>query len=158
MKKKNNKAADAIATWFGCGLSPVAPGTVGALAALGIGIVLAEVAHWRPVSFLWLTVAASLPAIWAADVSARASGKKDPGRIVVDEVLGLWLTLAGATAWNWKSFLGAFVLFRLFDIWKPGPVRSFEKLSGGLGIVADDLAAGALGALVLFGAGCFNLY
>jgi len=78
--------------------------------------------------------------------------------VVIDEVLGQWLTLAGAAALNWKSWLAAFLLFRLFDIWKPFPVRQLEALPGGWGIVADDLMAGLYGALVLFAAGCFNLY
>jgi len=76
----------------------------------------------------------------------------------VDEAIGQWVTLAGATAFNWKSWLAAFLLFRFFDIVKPPPVRQLEALPGGLGIVADDVAAGLLGALVLFAAGCFNLY
>ena len=98
------------------------------------------------------------PAIWAAAVFAKESGQKDPQRVVVDEVVGQWITLAGATALNWKSWLLAFALFRLFDIWKPWPVRQFEKLPGGTGIVMDDVIAGVYGALVLFAAGWFNLY
>ncbi len=78
--------------------------------------------------------------------------------MVVDEVVGQWMTLAGATALNWKSWLLALALFRLFDIWKPPPVRQLERLPGGLGIVADDAMAGVYGALVLFAAGWFNLY
>ena len=78
--------------------------------------------------------------------------------MVVDEVVGQWLTLAGARTLNWKSYLAAFLLFRLFDIWKPPPVRQLESLPGGVGIVADDLMAGLYAALVLFVAGCFNLY
>jgi phosphatidylglycerophosphatase A len=76
----------------------------------------------------------------------------------VDEVVGQWMTLTGATVLNWKSWLLALALFRLFDIWKPPPVRQLERLPGGLGIVADDAMAGVYGALVLFAAGWFNLY
>ena len=78
--------------------------------------------------------------------------------MVVDEVLGQWITLVGALALNWKSWLAAFFLFRLFDIWKPPPVRQLEALPSGTGIVADDVMAGVYGALVLFLMGCFNLY
>ena len=85
-------------------------------------------------------------------------GKEDPSIVVVDEVIGQWITLAGATTLNWKSGLAAFALFRLFDIWKPVPVRQMERFPGGYGIVADDVMAGIYGALVLFAAGCFNLY
>jgi phosphatidylglycerophosphatase A len=111
-----------------------------------------------PLDFLWLTAAAAAPAIWASGVEARTAGREDPGHIVIDEVLGQWLALAGASTLNWKSWLGAFLLFRAFDIAKPWPIRKFERFPGGAGIVADDLAAGAAAALVLFGAGCFNLY
>src|SRR5260370_15080370 len=153
-----DKVALAIATWLGCGYSPVAPGTAGTAAALAIAILLARFAGWKPWYFVVLAVVALAPAIWAADVTARILGKKDPGQVVVDEVVGEWITLAGATSLNWKSYLGAFVLFRLFDIWKPPPVRQLEALPGGAGIVADDVMAGVYAALVLFLAGWFNLY
>ena len=81
-----------------------------------------------------------------------------PGIVVVDEVIGQWIALAGARTLNWKSWLAAFVLFRLFDIWKPPPVRQLEALPGGLGINADDVMAGVYAALVLLLAGWFNLY
>lgn len=155
---KSSKIALPIATWFGCGYAPKAPGTAGSAAALAIGILLVESAGWRSWHFAVLTAAATLPAMWAADVAARESGRKDPGLVVVDEVLGQWLALAGADTFNWKSYAGAFLLFRLFDIWKPFPVRRLEALPGGVGIVADDLMAGVYAALVLFIAGCFNLY
>ena len=65
-------------------------------------------------------------------------------------MIGQWITLAGASTLNWKSWLAAFVLFRLLDIWKPPPARQFERLPGGLGIVADDVMAGLYGALAIF--------
>lgn len=147
-----------VATWFGCGYSPVAPGTAGSAAALGIAILLREVAGWRPLYFAGLALVLLAPAIYAAGETARQSGMKDPGMVVVDEVLGQWIALAGAMTLNWQSYLAAFLLFRLFDIWKPPPVRQLEALPGGTGIVADDLMAGIYAALVLFLAGCFNLY
>jgi phosphatidylglycerophosphatase A len=143
-----------VATWFGCGLAPVAPGTAGSLAA----VVIAYVLPWRPMYFTALAIALTPIAIWAAGVTARETNSKDPQIVVVDEVLGQWITLGGASVLNWKSSLAAFVLFRLFDIWKPPPVRRLEALPGGTGIVADDLMAGLYGALVLFLTGCFNLY
>ncbi len=72
--------------------------------------------------------------------------------------MGQLITLAGATRLNWKSWLAAFLLFRLFDIWKPPPVRQLERLPEGTGIVADDAMAGVYAALVLYAAGWFNLY
>ena len=143
-----------IATWFGCGLSPVAPGTAGSLAALAIAYLL----PWRPIYFAALAIALLPVAIWSADATARIANRKDPQIVVIDEVLGQWITLAGAAVLNWKSWLAAFLLFRLFDIWKPPPVRRLETFAGGIGIVADDMMAGLYGALVLFLAGCFNLY
>lgn len=155
-----NKApapAVVLATWFGCGYFPVGPGTAGSVGAL-VAVPLWLYFGWAPVWFLALTAAAFPVSVWAAGETARGAGRKDPGLVVIDEVLGVWLTLAGATHLNWKSVAIGFVLFRLFDIWKPWPVRRFEALPGGYGIVADDLAAGVLGALVLYAAGCFNLY
>lgn len=148
----------AIATWFGCGYSPIGPGTAGSLAALAIAYPLAQLGHWRPWYFAVLAVALLPLGIWAAGATAREIKSKDPSIVVVDEVLGQWITLAGAVSLNWKSWLMAFCLFRLFDIWKPPPVRQLEALPSGTGIVADDVMAGIYGALVLFITGCFNLY
>jgi phosphatidylglycerophosphatase A len=147
-----------IATWFGCGYAPKAPGTAGSLAALAIAWLLHAYAGVPALAFAALSILLAIPGIWAASAVARDLGKEDPQIVVVDEVVGQWMTLAGATALNWKSWLLAFALFRLFDIWKPPPVRQLERLSGGLGIVADDAMAGVYGALVLFAAGWFNLY
>ena len=153
-----SKLAVAIATWFGCGYFPLGPGTAGSLAAIGIAYGLVRAAHWQPLYFAALALILLPVGIWSASVTAKKSKSKDPGIVVVDEVLGQWITLAGATSLNWKSWLAAFCLFRLFDIWKPPPVRQLEALPSGSGIVADDVMAGIYGALVLFGMGCFNLY
>ena len=152
------KAANALSTWFGCGYAPAAPGTLGSAAAIGIGALLAHYAGWKPLWFAPLAICVSVPGIWAAGETARQTQIKDPGFVVVDEVVGQWLALSAARALNWKSYLAAFVLFRLFDIWKPFPVRQLESLPGGVGIVADDLMAGLYAALVLLLAGWFNLY
>ena len=152
-----HRLAFAIATWFGCGYAPFAPGTAGSLAALGIAYLLST-AGWRPLHFAALALVMLPVGIWSATITAQVSGAKDPSIVVVDEVLGQWITLAGATALNWKSWLAGFILFRLFDIWKPPPVRRLEALPSGAGIVADDVMAGVYGALVLFLMGCFNLY
>ena len=153
-----SKLAVVIATWFGCGYVPVAPGTVGSLAAIVIAYLLVEGTQWRPFHLAFLALAVLPVGIWSAGVTARNSQSEDPGIVVVDEVLGQWITLAGAVSLNWKSWVAAFCLFRLFDIWKPPPVRQLEALPSGLGIVADDVMAGVYGALVLFVMGCFNLY
>lgn len=147
-----------ISTWFGCGYSPKAPGTAGSIAALVIGIALHRWAGFGQWQFAVLSVITLLPAVWAAGVTAADSGIVDPHFVVVDEVLGTWIALAGALAYNWKSYLAALALFRLFDIWKPPPVRQLEALPGGWGINLDDAMAGIFAALVLFAAGRFNLY
>ncbi|HWB83721.1 MAG TPA: phosphatidylglycerophosphatase A [Bryobacteraceae bacterium] len=152
-----NKLANAISTWFGCGYSRWGPGTVGSAAALAIGIVLHEYAGFAWWGYLVLAAAGFYPAVWAATRTAQQQGVKDPGLVVVDEVLGQWIALAGAVTFDWKAYVAAFVLFRLFDIWKPPPVRQLEALPEGLGIVADDLMAGCYAALVLFLAGSFSL-
>jgi phosphatidylglycerophosphatase A len=151
-----NAIARVIATWFGCGYSPHAPGTVGSGAAILIAWALRNYA--TPFEIGLLGVLLAIPGIWAAGVTAREIKSKDPQIVVVDEVVGQWITFAGATAINWHSFVLAFALFRIFDIWKPAPVRQLERLPGGFGIVADDAMAGIYGALVLFAAGRFHLY
>lgn len=145
-----------LATWFGCGYAPKGPGTAGSLAAIVIAWPLAAYAGFGPGSFAILAAAAALPAIWAADATARETGLKDPQIVVIDEVVGQWFALAGAAELNWKTFLAAFLLFRAFDIWKPPPVRQLERLPGGTGIVLDDVMAGVYAALVLLAAGWFN--
>lgn len=133
-----------IITWFGSGLSPRAPGTVGTLAALPFAIAMIwaagpAYAHWV------LSLAALLVFLigwWASDAYVRLTGTKDPGLIVIDEVAGIWLTLAVAPLDPVAIGLG-FVLFRLFDILKPWPVSWADKaVKGGLGIMLDDILAG----------------
>jgi phosphatidylglycerophosphatase A len=150
--------ARVLATWFFCGYAPVGPGTAGSAAALAIAWLLHRYAGLPAIAFALLAILLAAPAVWAADLTARQTGLKDPQFVVVDEVVGQWIAVAGATQLNWKSWFGAFLLFRLFDIWKPAPARQLERLPGGTGIVADDVMAGIYGALVLFAAGWFNLY
>jgi phosphatidylglycerophosphatase A len=149
-----NSVARVVATWFGCGLAPIAPGTVGAAAAVAISWALG----WGFAANLAGGIVIGAIGIWAATTEARRSGRKDPGHIVVDEVAGQWITLAGATTYSWQAFLYGFLLFRLFDIWKPPPVRQLERLPDGTGIMMDDLMAGVYGAVVLYLAGYFHLY
>ena len=137
-----------VSTWFGCGYAPKAPGTAGSLAALVIALALhygyGHVDCFSSRRFF------SHPGIWSASVVARETNMNDPQIVVVDEVIGQWITLAGAATFNWNSFSLAFVLFRLLDVWKPAPARQLESLPGGWGIVADDVMAGLYGALAIF--------
>lgn len=152
------RVAKPLATLAGLGYTPVAPGTAGSLGAMALAAALAGYGAWKAAHFAALAAIALFPAVWAARVTAGDCGQRDPGKVVIDEAVGQWVTLAGATSINWKSALAAFFLFRLLDVWKPFPARHAERLPGGWGIVADDVVAGLYGALVLFAAGCFNLY
>jgi len=148
--KTETALARLISTWFGCGYTPFAPGTAGSVAAVLIAIVLHRFAGLAPWHFAVLAALGFAPAVWAATRTARALKTKDPQVVVIDEVLGQWVVLAGAHQLNWITYLAAFALFRLFDILKPPPVRQLERLPEGLGIVADDLMAGIYGGLVLW--------
>jgi phosphatidylglycerophosphatase A/sugar lactone lactonase YvrE len=142
--------ATVLATWFGCGYFPYGPGTVGSLAATLLAGAAHEYLNAGRTAFLIATVVLLAPAIWSATQTARLLQRKDPGMVVIDEVLGQWVTLLGATRLNWKSFTAAFLLFRIFDIWKPWPIRRLERLPEGSGIIADDLGAGLYAAVIWY--------
>jgi phosphatidylglycerophosphatase A len=139
--------ASLIATWFGSGLLPWAPGTWGSLAALPFAWAIASLFGERA-----LLLAAAIVFFigwWAAHRVARDSGIEDPGSVVVDEVAGQWLALV-VTPPSWVGYIAGFLLFRLFDITKPWPARWFDRhVGGGLGIMADDIAAGFYAATAL---------
>ena len=136
-----------IATSFGAGFSPVAPGTMGTLTAVPIAWALARLGT---LGFAGATAGITVLGIVAAGAFVRATGREDDQRIVVDEVAGYLVTLLPVARTPLHLAL-AFGLFRLFDIWKPPPVRWIDDhVRGGLGVMADDLAAGVYGAAVLF--------
>jgi len=140
------------ATWFGCGYASAAPGTFGSAGALVVAPLWLWM-NWAPWTLALLALALTPLSIWSATVTARSAGRKDPGLVVVDEVLGQWVTLAGAPSLDWRFLLAGFLLFRILDILKPFPARQLEALPDGTGIVADDLMAGVYGAAVLWAAG-----
>ena len=139
-----------VATFFGIGRIKPGPGTWGSLATV---LVWAAFSRFLPVAsvvpaniaFAVLAIAVGIPA--ATEVS-RAAARKDPQFVVIDETAGQLITLIGAPL-AWKSFLAGFILFRVFDIVKPPPVRQLEKLPEGTGIVIDDVAAGLYGLIVM---------
>ena len=136
-----------LATGLGSGLAPVAPGTVGSLLALPIWwFVLADLSV--PVQIVSVGCVV-LMSIWVVDRACRATGVGDASAFVLDEFAGQWVALVAAP----KSLLAVavgFVLFRAFDIVKPWPVSwADRRLSGGLGVVVDDVLAGVLAAVVL---------
>jgi phosphatidylglycerophosphatase A len=138
--------ATMVATFFGAGRLKPGPGTWGSLATV---ILWAAASSRIPVaSQTWATVVAAavvtLIGIPAATRAARADGTKDPQFVVIDEVAGQLVTLI-AVPLAWKTFLAGFILFRIFDMWKPFPIRRLERLPEGIGIVVDDLGAGLYG-------------
>lgn len=127
-----------LASGFGLGYTPKAPGTVGSL----LGLVLA---FWFP-SNLYLVIGVSLLGVLVAHEAEKILEEHDSPIIVIDEVAGF---LIAAYAWSGWYLVLAFVLFRILDIMKPEPLRSLQKLPGGLGIMTDDLLAGLLANLAV---------
>ncbi len=142
----SDKLAVQIATLFGAGNVGGAPGTVGSL--LGLMLYVLAFLIGGPsavVMFLaWLFVFS----IWSSTIAARHLKQKDPACIVIDEVIGMWVTLIGTQS-HGPMLLAGFLLFRVFDIFKPFPIRKIESLPGGWGIVLDDVMAGVYANLVL---------
>ena len=136
-----------LATGLGSGFAPVAPGTVGSLLALPVWwFWLVDLPVWQQLAFVIATAAVS---IWIVSRACRATGVGDASQIVLDEFVGQWTALLAAPKSTLALALG-FLLFRLFDIAKPWPVSWADReLRGGLGVVADDVLAGVLAAVVL---------
>jgi phosphatidylglycerophosphatase A len=138
-----------VATGAGSGFAPVAPGSFGSALGVLVFVLFSPVGSGL-FALTWLALLAL--GVWAAERAEGIYGEDD-GRIVIDEVLGQLLTLAPFLWWGPASLLGlvtGFVTFRLLDVWKPGPIGWAERrFEGGTGVVADDVVAGALGALVL---------
>jgi phosphatidylglycerophosphatase A len=134
-----------VATFFGAGLGKPGPGTWGSAAAVLLWAPAAWRLHPSPHALLFMLcggIALSLLlGVPAASIVARESGRKDPGFVVIDEVAGQWITLLLCPV-DWRHAAIAFVLFRLFDITKPFPIRRIEGLPAGWGIVFDDVGAG----------------
>ncbi len=141
-----NRTARLLAGFFGCGRSPLAPGTVGSLAALMLG---AGLMRLPPPALGVAILLASLAGLWAIR-AARVEG--DPGWVVIDEVAGQWLALLGLARPTPAGLAAAFLVFRLLDIAKPGPVGWADRQPGAAGVMADDLVAGGIAAGILWAA------
>jgi phosphatidylglycerophosphatase A len=138
-------AAHACATGLGSGYSPFAPGTAGS----AVGLLLFWPLHALPVAAqAGACLLVFLLGVAASAHVARAAGREDPGIVVVDEIVGMWITLLLVPFTLWTALAG-FVLFRVMDVWKPWPARQLEYLPGGWGIMADDVMAGVYANLVL---------
>lgn len=142
--------ATLTATFFGIGQLRPGPGTWASLVATLIWFAVSHFikTNLQPLTLLCLAAIATGVGIPAATAVARSSGLKDPQQVVIDEVAGQWIALLFAPV-SWKTMLAGFILFRLFDILKPPPVRQLERLPEGTGIVVDDLAAGVYSLLVM---------
>jgi phosphatidylglycerophosphatase A len=138
------RAALLIATAFGAGYSPVAPGTAGSAVAL----VILWLVPFSAAGVIVFFVAVTLLGTWAAHVAEAAVGTKDPGVIVIDEVAGMTLSVL-VLPLTAPVLLAGFVLFRLFDVVKPFPAGRLQSLTGGLGVMIDDLVAGLYALIVL---------
>jgi phosphatidylglycerophosphatase A len=147
-----------VATFLYVGYLKPAPGTWGSAAALPVGFVLHGLGGFPALAVA--TLLAFLAGTWATERMTAGSGNKDPSEIVIDEVVGMWIALwplsagmwlGGADPWlfPWPGWVGAFVLFRLFDIWKPGPVGWADRQPGAMGVMLDDVIAGLMAAVVV---------
>lgn len=139
-----------IGTGFGSGYSPVAPGTAGAAVALLIWLALARFMSFDVLLLVTavLVVVFMLLGIWSGNVLEKYWGE-DPSKVVVDEMVGVWISLLAVPEGGYFYPVLAFALFRLFDIFKPLGVRKMERFGGGLGIMMDDVLAGFYGAVVI---------
>ena len=167
-KTTGDYLALAIST-CGVGYFPIAPGTMGSLVGVGLYLSLWAASSsvletnafarkltllhvWTPQMAFMLVVIflVTMAGIWAATRAERLFRKEDPSEVVIDEVAGQMIALLSGPFWlhTWWSIFTAFLLFRAFDIWKPYPIRKLEDLETGLGIMADDLAAGAYALIV----------
>jgi phosphatidylglycerophosphatase A len=149
--EKKTLWAWAIGTFFGAGLLKPGPGTYGSIAAVLLWFGAAHLLHPAPVALAIGTAVAALAAtligIPAATIVARESGREDPGHVVIDEVAGQLIALIAIPV-DWRHAAVSLLLFRIFDIFKPPPIRQLERLPGGTGIMLDDVAAGLFALLL----------
>jgi phosphatidylglycerophosphatase A len=163
LRKKKLPALDrlayGIATGFGAGFAPVAPGTFGSAEGVVLFIAInallnnrfALTSRWAMIVFIAINVALFFIGVWASDRACDITGIKDPSIVVIDEVSGQLIALTPLILVpSLEGLLAAFVLFRTFDIFKPYPIRRLEALSGGLGVMADDVLAGVYAAVLVW--------
>ena len=160
-KRALDKLAFVVASGLGLGFIPIGPGTFGSLLGLLIAALIVFRFRFSP-DLMWQAILAAalitlVIGVWAASRVERFLEKKDASLIVIDEVCGQILTFAGMAplmgrvggAWRWVMVIG-FLLFRVFDIFKPFPIRRLEGIRGGAGVMADDVGAGIYAAIVLW--------
>lgn len=140
-----------LATGFGSGLSPIMPGTMGSLVAIPFWLLLVMLP--LPLYILVLMVSVLL-GTYLCQRTSQAMGVHDHGSIVWDEFVGMWLTLVAVPVVSWQWVLAGFLVFRILDMCKPWPISWFDRnIHGGFGIMVDDIVAGVLAAVILYGLG-----
>ena len=144
MRRTTNGFARLIASGFGSGYAPKAPGTAGSLAALLIG---AGLIAWHPMA---LPIAIALSLVAGMLTIEPAGGTDDPGWVVIDEFAGQWIAMLPLASPSPFGLILAFALFRLFDITKPGPIGWADRLGGAFGVMADDVIAGGCAAVLVY--------
>ncbi len=154
------RVALVVATALGAGLVPLAPGTVGSLVGVAVFLALAALPGWL---FVLTGLALCALGVWAAALAEQWYGRVDDGRIVIDEVAGQVIALSPLLVLRpvslFSGLVTGFVAFRVLDIWKPGPVRWAERgIGGGAGVMADDIVAGALAALMVGALGLLGVF
>lgn len=153
-RRLTSSVAGWVACGFGSGLAPVAQGTFGSVAAILPWLLLSRLP--LPWHLLAIVLVFGI-GVWACHAAGRALGVDDHRSLVIDEFVGQWIALLPALALfdparpaSWWTLLAGFVLFRLFDVWKPWPIGWFDRhLKGGLGVMVDDVWAGVFAAAVL---------
>lgn len=152
LRKRINKMHLLIGTSFGIGFSPIAPGTIGSLVGCTIGILLMRFTELHDLLLAILILIFFFLGIKSSRYLEHAWGK-DPSKVVIDEIVGMWIAMfLIPTGWTYTT--AAFMLFRIFDIYKPLFIRRMENLNGGLGIMMDDVLAGVYANVIIQ---CFYL-
>jgi phosphatidylglycerophosphatase A len=149
--KPTDYLALSIAT-CGVGYLPLAPGTFGSLVGVGLFLLLVRLNAATPLVIIVAILFVTLAGTWAATRTEKLSDRKDPGKIVVDEVAGQLIALFPLTLftrWSTLTVIISFILFRFFDIVKPYPANRLQELNGGAGVMFDDLVAGVYGAVIV---------
>ncbi|GAL06767.1 phosphatidylglycerophosphatase A [Photobacterium aphoticum] len=150
-KLKMNNPWHLLATGFGSGLSPIIPGTMGTLAAIPLYLLIAQLPF---AVYLLIILVSAIIGIRICQKTSDDMGVHDHGSIVWDEFVGFWITMAIAPAVTWQWVLAGFVLFRFFDMVKPWPISWLDKhVHGGFGIMVDDILAGLMAMIALWGVG-----
>ena len=161
---KSHRFAFALATGLGAGFTPIAPGTMGAVEGVAIFLAISALNFGqssRALVFLTLNVVLFVVGVWASNKACARTRLEDPRLIVIDEVSGQLIALTPLAFWASIPVVAVvigFLLFRLFDIFKPYPIRRLETLPGGLGVMADDALAGVYAAALIWMGSLLHLY